>query len=72
VSELAREWWVVTGNAIEQAHRYGPGAQLGYQLILTSGLTFAGSVGVGYAVGARLEHVYGLAGIAIGYTGRRR
>jgi hypothetical protein len=38
VSEVCREWWSVAGG-IEQAHRYGPGVQLGYQLISQTGFT---------------------------------
>jgi hypothetical protein len=71
VSQVAGEWWVEANGSLEQARRYGPGVQVGYQLITGRGLTLASSVGVGYAVGAKYDKTYLLAGLAIGYTRRR-
>jgi hypothetical protein len=71
VSEVAREWSAGAGSSIQQSHLYGPGAQLGYQLILNNGFTVAASLGAGYAVSAQTEHVHLLAGISLGYTRRR-
>jgi hypothetical protein len=72
VSEVRREWWVEPSGSIEQAHRYGPGAQVGYQFLKSSGLTFTASAGVGYAVGALSESTGVLFGLTVGHTKWRR
>lgn len=71
ISQIKVEWWQYAGGSIEQARRYGPGLQAGYQLISGGGFTFVASAGVGYAVGANSERVGMLTGLSIGYTKRR-
>jgi hypothetical protein len=71
VSQINREWWLDAGGSLEQARRYGPGVQVGYQLVSSGGFTFVSSAGVGYAVGAKSDRVSMLLGLAIGYTKRR-
>jgi hypothetical protein len=55
VALIAREWWVDASGTEQQADRYGPGLQVGYQLLSRKGITFMTSVGVGYAVGAHFD-----------------
>ena len=53
---------------------YGPGVQLGYQLLKPKGFTFLASAGVGVVVGGHPGHnrLQALATIALGKTWRRQ
>jgi hypothetical protein len=70
ISLVAREWWLDEHGSEHEASRYGPGLQVGYQLLSRKGVTFATSVGVGYAVGARSDSTTWLFGLGVGYTWR--
>lgn len=70
ISLIGREWWVDEHGSEQEASRYGPGLQVGYQLLSGRGITFATSVGLGYAVGARSDNTTFLFGLAVGYTWR--
>jgi hypothetical protein len=72
VSELATGAWLDELGQLETARYYGPGIQLGYQLVAKSGFTLAVSAGVGYAPGIEFGDKAGMTGgLAMGYTWRR-
>jgi hypothetical protein len=63
-TELGEGYW---------SGRYGPGIQLGYQLVTGGGLTFEVSGGLGYAMGSHWPgegRQAALIGLAFGYTFR--
>jgi len=53
---------------------YGPGLQVGYQLMKAGGFTFMLSVGVGHTIDrpSHLQGTAGLASVGLGYTWRGR
>ncbi len=71
VSLVSHEWWVDESGSTQQADRYGPGLQIGYQLLTGRGVTLATSVGVGYAVDSRYGSTHLLYGLAVGYARHR-
>lgn len=72
VSELAKCAPYYGLEPVEGARSYGPGMQLGYQLVTRSGFTLAASAGAGYAPGVDFgDKVFMTAGLAMGYTWRR-
>jgi len=73
VSELAKRAPTYGLEPVEAARSYGPGIQLGYQLVTRSGFTLAASAGAGYAPGVDVgDKVFMTAGLAMGYTWRRQ
>ena len=71
VSLLLREWTVDESGSMRGGSRYGPGLQVGYQLVSRKGVTLSTSAGVGYAMGAVTESTTTMFGFAVGYTWRR-
>ena len=73
VSQIAiEERWNFDADAIDRNALYGPGLQVGYQYSALSGFTIDLSGGLGYAIDHDTEFsaVYGIFGIALGYTFR--
>ena len=57
----------------ECVRAYGPGVQIGYQLVASGGFSFLASAGAGYApsIPAGSSKVQPLLGLGLGYTWRR-
>jgi len=70
ISLIGLESLSTVDGSSQQASRYGPGLQVGFQLLSGKGVTIVGSVGVGYAVGAHSDKTSVLLGLGVGYTWR--
>lgn len=69
-SQVQIEGRHTSGGHAYWAGRYGPGLQLGYQLVTRGGLTVDVSAGAGYSLGGRANsgRMAPLIGLGLGYT----
>jgi hypothetical protein len=76
VSMLGYETLSQGGVVLLARKRYGPGIQAGYQYTGRGGLTFMGTVGLGYALGLDSRNpnspMTGMLALGLGYTWRSR